>query len=421
MRSRAGGDGDRWLGRLVGGRYRIVSQLGEGGVGRVYAAEQALGSTRRRLALKMLLPEHAANREVVSRFLRECEVASLVEHPNVVRIYDFGEAERGVLYIAMELVPGRSLRAILEEEGALRVPRALEVLAQVCRGVAAAHDRGIVHRDLKPDNLMVVCHPGEPDFVKVLDFGIAKAVAPGGAALTRLGEVLGSPGYMSPEQHLGEEVDARTDVYALGVLAYEALTGVLPFHGTDMIEWAAQHLGAEPMPFDATPAGRKVPEPIRRAILRALAKDRRARQAGPRELLEELLARPEEVAATEAVEQRSTPVTAVASTVFASPSAAAFVAGHARVPYAPSRAMSAEPSWSSPPSPPSRGRRSRRRRWVVRALVVAAALGGVAFAFDGDPQLARDRLETAVEILQVTIRAHTRSIEASSWELDLGG
>jgi hypothetical protein len=282
---------DPWIGRTVAGRFAIVRRLGEGGSGRVYLAEQAIGTARRRVALKMLLPEHASNPEMIARFSRECETVSVIEHTNVVRLYDFGETDDGALYIAMELVPGCSLGALIAEEGALEPRRALELFAQICRGVSAAHDRDIIHRDLKPDNLMVVRRDDEPEVVKVLDFGIAKTVGVSGAAarpLTRLGTVIGSPAYMSPEQLLGGEVDVRTDVYALGVVAYEMLTGVLPFDAEDIHGWAAQHISATPQSFDATAAGRLVSEPVRLVVERALAKNPADRPATVRELLRDL-------------------------------------------------------------------------------------------------------------------------------------
>ncbi len=367
--------GDPWIGRTVADRYTIVSLLGQGGMGRVYVADQQMGSTKRRLALKMLLPEHASNPEIVARFFRECEIASLVEHPNVVRIYDFGETG-GVLYIAMELVPGRSLASILANEGPLPLERALPILSQVCRGVAAAHDRGIVHRDLKPDNIMVVSHPGEPDFVKVLDFGIAKMVAGGSRPeLTRLGEVLGSPPYMSPEQLMGEEVDARTDVYALGIVAYETLTGTTPFHASDLMEWAAQHVGGDPLSFDATPAGKNVPEPVRASILHALAKKRADRPADPRSFLGELVA-------------PSTVVAPRLSTVFATPLPIALMAPRGVAPRpgkGPHPVPGAMPAAAIGPGPPKK----RPRRLFLRFVFALALLGvigvGTAFLLDVQP------------------------------------
>jgi hypothetical protein len=282
---------DPWVGKTVAGRFAIIRPLAEGGGGRVYLAQQALGTTKRFVALKMLLPEHASNPEMLQRFLRECEVVSLIEHANVVRIYDFGEAEAGVLYIAMELVPGSTLAAVIGEEGAFEPERALHAFAQICRGVAAVHDRGVVHRDLKPDNLMLVRQRDEPELVKLLDFGIAKTLAPSsaeGGGLTRMGMVIGSPPYMSPEQFLGRAVDVRTDVYALGVVAYEMFTGVVPFHADNLNDWAAQHVSAAPRPFDSTPAGARTSEPLRRAILRALAKSPAERPPSARAFLREL-------------------------------------------------------------------------------------------------------------------------------------
>jgi hypothetical protein len=284
-------EGDGWVGRTIAGRFTIVAQLAEGGIGRVYVAEQPMGHTRRRLALKMLLPEHASNPEMVSRFFRECELVSLIEHPNVVRIYDFGEAEPGVFYIAMELVPGKSFAAVLRDEGPFDLADGTELLLQVCRGVAAAHDRGVVHRDLKPDNLMLLRQPGEPVLVKVLDFGIAKAVSgtmAGVGGVTRMGVIIGSPAYMSPEQFLGEGNDVRADIYSLGVVAYEMLTGARPFEAVEMTDWAVQHINAAPRPFEATPAGSRVPAAMRHTILRAMAKAKADRPTTVRELMAEL-------------------------------------------------------------------------------------------------------------------------------------
>jgi hypothetical protein len=283
---------DGWIGRTLADRFTIVSHLAEGGIGRIYVAEQPMGHTKRRLALKMLLPEHASDPEMVRRFFRECELVSLIEHPNVVRIYDFGEAESGVFYIAMELVPGKSFAAVLREEGPFALGHAVELLSQVCRGVAAAHDRGIVHRDLKPDNLMLVRQPGEAELVKVLDFGIAKAVAgsaSGIGGVTRMGVIVGSPAYMSPEQFLGEGNDVRSDVYALGVVSYELLTGARPFEATDMTAWAVQHMNASPRPFETTAAGALIPDAVRRTILRAMAKSQTQRPATARDFMAELV------------------------------------------------------------------------------------------------------------------------------------
>jgi len=360
-----GARSDPWIGRTVAGRFAIVKRLGEGGGGRVYVAEQTIGKAKRPVALKMLLPEHASNPEMIERFSRECETVSVIEHVNVVRLYDFGATD-GALYIAMELVAGCSLGALIAEEGALAPERALDLFAQVCRGVSAAHDRDIVHRDLKPDNLMVVQRDDEPELVKVLDFGIAKAVgssARGARPLTQLGAVIGSPAYMSPEQFVGGAIDVRTDVYALGVVAYEMLTGALPFDAHDIHGWAAQHIGATPRSFDATAAGQRVAEPVRRVIERAMAKNPADRPPTVRALLREL---------TDAC-RRSEPRVPV----LAAPS----------VPSAPAaRPMPPMPAAARPR--PRRTRAATIARWALVAVVASGAGSVAALAAASSPSVA---------------------------------
>lgn len=288
--------GDRWIGRTIAGRFTLVRLLGEGGIGRVYLAEQPMGNARRQLAVKMLLPHHSSKPEMVRRFLRECELLSVVEHPNVVRIYDFGEAEPSTFFIAMELVNGESLGAVLQREGALPLLRAMRLTNEIGRALAAAHDAGVVHRDLKPDNVMVVSMPNEAETVKVLDFGIAKTIqdparaadlsmadAPGN--VTSAGAIVGTPRYMSPEQFLGSTVDARTDVYALALIAYEMLTGVSPFDAGNAAGWASSHVAGEVRPFDATAGGATVPAAIRLVLFQALAKRPEDRPATMRDFL----------------------------------------------------------------------------------------------------------------------------------------
>lgn len=303
---------DRWLGRTIAGRFTLVRPLGEGGIGRVYLAEQPMGNARRQLAVKMLLPHHSSKPEMVRRFLRECELLSVVEHPNVVRIYDFGEAEPSTFFIAMELVIGESLGTVLQREGALPLPRAMRLTNEIGRALAAAHDAGIVHRDLKPDNVMVVSKANEAETVKVLDFGIAKTIqdasrapdplttdAPGN--VTSAGAIVGTPRYMSPEQFLGAPVDARTDVYALALIAYEMLTGISPFDASNAAGWATAHVAGELRPFDATAAGATVPSAIRSVLLGALAKQPEDRPATMRDLLSTLAQASPDVALTVAM------------------------------------------------------------------------------------------------------------------------
>jgi serine/threonine protein kinase len=222
-------EADELLGAFIAGRYRITSVIGQGGMGRVYLADQTMGDATRRVAIKVLLPQFAADAKAASRFLRECATTGALDDPHTVRVYDCGQLPDGRLYIAMEYVDGRSLAALLEEEGPLAPARVVELLGQVCESLEEAHGKRIVHRDLKPENIMIVPRPGGGELVKVLDFGIAKAIdEPGHAAvpvITSAGAIVGSPPYMSPEQFVAGELDARADVYALGVIGYEMLTG----------------------------------------------------------------------------------------------------------------------------------------------------------------------------------------------------
>jgi serine/threonine-protein kinase len=280
-----------WVGKSIAGRFTVERPLTKERAGRVFLATQVLASTTRPVALEILRPDPAFDHELVPRFLQECEAMSLIEHPNVARIYDFGRTERGALYVAAELVNGKSLATVIDDEGALDSERALDRFAQICRGVARLHDRGIVHRGLGAASLMLVRDGAEPELVKLIDFGLGQTLVPsarGGGALSRAGTVSGRPPYMSPEQFMGGDVDVRTDVYALGVLAYELLTGMLPFDGDDLNDWAIQHVTAAPRRFDATPTGARVPKWQRDAILRALSKDPAERPPSARALLREV-------------------------------------------------------------------------------------------------------------------------------------
>ena len=214
------------VGQVVSGRYRILSLLGEGGMGAVYLAEHTL--MRKRVALKLLHAEMSRDEEVLARFRREAEAAAHVEHPNVAAATDFGQTDDGAFFLVLEYVEGTSLRDTLQK-GALSAERSLHVARQIALALERAHGAGIVHRDLKPENVMLVQRGDDPDFVKVLDFGIAKVEShlqrDAGQPLTRLGTILGTPEYMAPEQALGEAVGPGADLYAVGVILYEMLTG----------------------------------------------------------------------------------------------------------------------------------------------------------------------------------------------------
>ncbi|MEM9072223.1 MAG: serine/threonine-protein kinase [Myxococcota bacterium] len=270
---------DPLLGKILLGRYRVVQVLGEGGMGKVYLAEQRMGTATRKVAIKTLHPELSTDPQLVARFHRECETVIELHHPNTVQFYDFGDLEDKTLFIVMEFIEGEDLSKRLAR-GALPLPAIDKILIQVCGSLAEAHTRGVVHRDLKPENVLLTTRGGQTDFVKVLDFGIAKrseAEDESRAKLTKQGMVLGTPPYMSPEQFSGQTLDLRSDIYSLGIMVYEMVTGRLPFEAKTPWEWATKHLTMQPTPLDAYPQGAALPINKKNAIIRALSKNREER------------------------------------------------------------------------------------------------------------------------------------------------
>lgn len=244
-------------------------------MGTVYLAEHvALG---KRVAVKVLRPEYSRDDELVRRFEQEARAASQIGHENIVDVVDFGRTPGGSLYFAMEALEGESLARLIQRQGALPVGRALLVLAQICRALGAAHARGVVHRDLKPENVHLVARDDGSDLVKVLDFGISKTHGvPDGGRITRAGSIIGTPEYMAPEQAMAVAVDHRCDVYAFGVLAYEMLTGTLPFQGETPLATLLKHQSEPPEP----PSRRRpdLPPETEAMVLRALVKRPEGRQ-----------------------------------------------------------------------------------------------------------------------------------------------
>jgi tRNA A-37 threonylcarbamoyl transferase component Bud32 len=273
---------DPLLGRTLGGKFKIVKLIGEGGMGAVYVGEQALGQHTRKVAIKTLHSHLSRDEKIRTRFQREVGTLATLEHPNTVQVFDFGTTEDGVLYIIMEFVLGRSIADVLEKEGPMPAARVEKILEQIVGSLAEAHGKGIIHRDLKPDNVILTDRAGQKDFVKVLDFGIAKRSGEedrNEAKLTQQGMVLGTPPYMSPEQFTGQPLDARSDIYSLAVMSYEMLTGVLPFDAKTAFEWATLHMTAAPKAIEATPNGAALPESMRGAIMRSLSKSKEQRFA----------------------------------------------------------------------------------------------------------------------------------------------
>ncbi|MBK8253015.1 MAG: protein kinase [Polyangiaceae bacterium] len=250
-------EADALIGTLIADRYRVVRKLGEGGMGVVYEAlHEAL---RKPVALKLLTSSGRIDREAVARFEREAIAAANLRHPNIAEATDFGRLPDGALYLVMEYVEGTTLRRVLRNDGRLAPDRAFAILEQVGAALSTAHARDVVHRDLKPENIIITQAQGRSDYVKVIDFGIARirnATFGGGATgLTKAGTVFGTPEYMAPEQVMGQAVDARCDQYALGVLAFELLTGKPPFSADDIGQLMMKHVGAPvPSARTSTPA-----------------------------------------------------------------------------------------------------------------------------------------------------------------------
>ncbi|HZI22495.1 MAG TPA: serine/threonine-protein kinase, partial [Gemmatimonadales bacterium] len=242
---RSSSPGTDLVGQVLADRYHVVKKLGEGGMGQVYLAEHV--KMGRKSAIKVMSPSMVHDPDAVARFNREAANASRISHPNVCAVYDFGETPEGIIYLAMEFVEGEPLTDLLAREGSLPVPRAGAIFLHVADALQAAHDLGIVHRDLKPDNIMVSRGRDGTDHVKVVDFGIAKAVG-GGAAqkVTKTGLVVGTPEFMSPEQLAGDTVDGRSDLYALALVLFKMLTGQLPFAGTTAQDTMISRLTDEP-------------------------------------------------------------------------------------------------------------------------------------------------------------------------------
>ncbi|MCC7536697.1 MAG: serine/threonine protein kinase, partial [Deltaproteobacteria bacterium] len=263
---------DPWIGRVIAGRYRVVDFLAAGGMGRIYRAEQEpLG---RLVVLKVLNPRYTASGddpEFQKRFLLEAATCAKLHHPNVVTIYDYGKVDNDdTYYMAMELVVGRTLGQVLRAEGPMPPRRVIRIARQIGRALREAHHLGIVHRDLKPSNVMLV-HTDEGESVKVLDFGLVKVLRDDSEELTMEGKFLGSPKYMSPEQIRHQEVDARSDLYSLGVIMFELLTGKVPFEGTQAVQTLMMHVSL-PAP-SLRERGAAVPLELDGVVQRCLMKE----------------------------------------------------------------------------------------------------------------------------------------------------
>ncbi len=280
---------DPLLGRVIAGRFKIVSLLARGGMGKVYVAEQApLG---RVCALKVLNPNYVgdADPEFHRRFYREASIASKITHPNSVTIFDYGKTDDDVYYMAMELLEGQTLHQAIREAGTFPEERVGRVAAQICRALREAHLLEVIHRDLKPANIFLTRHGDGDDFVKILDFGLVKHMSERPEEqLTQTGLFMGSPKYMAPEQIQGGHVDARTDVYSLGIMMYEMLTGKVPFERPTSVNILMAHVGEPPPPMRAVNPNLVCTPLFEDLVMRCIAKDPAERYNSMDEVLQAL-------------------------------------------------------------------------------------------------------------------------------------
>jgi serine/threonine-protein kinase len=277
-------DPDPLIGKTINERFKVVALIARGGMGKVYRAEQApLG---RVCALKVLNPNYAGDNdpEFHKRFFLEASTASKLTHPNTVTIFDYGRDEE-TYYIAMEYLEGRTLHRAIREEAPFDEERASHIARQICRALREAHSINVIHRDLKPANIYLVDHADEADFVKVLDFGLVKNVEGNAEELTQAGLFMGSPKYMSPEQIRGDRIDARTDIYSLGIVLYEMVTGKVPFDRANSVNTLMAHVNeAPPALRDINPHCRISPV-LEEIIFKCIAKNPAERFSSMDELL----------------------------------------------------------------------------------------------------------------------------------------
>ncbi len=261
--------GSDLVGSVVADRYLILKRIGEGGMGQVYLAEHV--KMKRKSAVKVMHQGMVHDQDAIQRFNREASNASSIQHPNVAAIYDFGETADGLIYLAMEFVDGEPLTKIIERQGALPAVRAAEITRQTSEALEAAHEMGIVHRDLKPDNIMVARGRAGEDVVKVVDFGIAKAMSNDEQKVTKTGLAIGTPEYMSPEQLGGDQLDSRTDIYSLGLVTFNMFTGQLPFPAVTSREALIMRLTEKPRTLMEIAPDVQWPEEMQWVMDRALS------------------------------------------------------------------------------------------------------------------------------------------------------
>lgn len=274
---------DMLLGTVLAERYKLLHRIGEGAMGWVYVGEHV--EIGKKVAVKVLRPSLCRLPEAVSRFRREARSASQIGSRHIVDVNDFGATEQGSAYLVMEYLEGEDLSTTLKKEKFFPWPRVVHVLEQMCEALQAAHDAGIIHRDVKPANFYRVTVGDDEDFIKILDFGIARLANPQDSIVTQTGVVMGTPDFMAPEQAMGKHVDHRADIYSLGASAYALLTGRPPFEGANEYDVIYKQLNDDPSPpSEVAPAEAGVPKWLDRVILKTLRKDPKDRYGSMREL-----------------------------------------------------------------------------------------------------------------------------------------
>jgi len=281
---------DTLIGTTLADKYQILEKLGSGGMGLVYKAKHLL--MKRLVAIKLMLPQFAASATALKRFRQEAQAASHLNHPNILKVYDFGVTPQGLPYLVMDLLEGTNLSAELTKHNYLPLDRSLNIFVQTCAALHHAHQKGVIHRDLKPGNIMMVDYDGQHDVVQIVDFGMAKilsAMDGENEELTKTGEVFGSPMYMSPEQCMGRELDGRSDIYSLGCVMYRTLTGRPAVAGASAMECFNKHATALPATFAEVAPELMLPPSLEAIIFKAMAKEVEGRQESMAQLREELL------------------------------------------------------------------------------------------------------------------------------------
>jgi serine/threonine-protein kinase len=365
---------DPLIGQVVQGRFKVEELIGQGGMGKVYRARHL--ALDRLVCLKLLKPALLEDPTLVGRFEREAKAASRLNHPNGIQVLDFGRNDLdGSLYIVMEYVQGKDLRIVLRDEWPLSEERLCNIMAQVLAALGAAHAHHVIHRDLKPENIMVEQRRDHADFVKVLDFGIAKIMDSDMPGLTRNDVVCGTPQYMAPEQATGSSLDARCDLYAVGVILYQMATGHLPFDGQNSMEVLTKHVNEAPLPPRRRQPDAPISEAMESLILRALEKDPALRPQRAEDFRQLLLAVPRKRLAVEL--EVGEPLDTPSQVTIPSGGAAAM----------------ADPS-AAPPGAATRGSTRMRRRRIVAFAAGGAAL--VLLLGTGAVQRTRRAQESAI-------------------------